>query len=670
MVRYRLPTKKEPLARLIDAHVRREEYALSVKQTRFRLAHAYLSGARRFDVVDFNKRYIAAYHLEEDGRMPMQMPYLLSELSKMQGELNELDFMPAVTREFRSLALMREAGTAQAILDALISPLEHEEQKSVITHYMTLYGCVGYQMEVEADYLGATAVGEIIHPSELLPFPAIRDDLSKLGGIVRQQMMPMSTLKERLLSRFNVRLTNERKDRMEIYEKQIGDDLDDDRYSLGRGNFSNRRTSFAGISGKDADMMQEEVVRVRQLWLKGSRGTVSRYIVTSGHETLLDIDYEKEGRRVFFPIHVARFMEDGTFYGAGMFDLLFSGFRELEKLVNFLVDNTKDLNNQRILVMPSGKIDLDQAFTDKGMGMRIAMLEEDPRFDGTRSFPPIVIDPPNAGDVPGRTAAFLGDVMERLSPLQDIVRNKGRVDSQVGLQFLMEVGRRSIGKSVQSLALMYSGAYRSVLANASRELLLNPRALPVKNMTLDLVGVVVDTETSTIHFSNNPLPRAEMLDITVRQLTPRSKTASKQEALALFDKTQDMDRLLLWSIESGIEIEWYYDDIKYSYQTVVTNILRLYGDGEAPGEIITTPHIARPEIQLKVLNGFMSGPSMGVATAEVVNAFQDYRKTLMFYMGSVLPENVPDPHDMALLQAAGQARLQVPNNQAPLQIQG
>lgn len=657
MTRYQLPKNKKDLARVIDSHVRREEWNLSVKMTRYQLASAYMAGARRFDVVDFSKRRVASYHVEKDGRVPMQMQHLMTETNRMLGELNDLDLMPSVPREFRSLPMMREAGTAQVILDALVDASEHEAQKSTLTYQYAYLGFVGYQADIATDsFLGVTADFEVVHPRELLPFPSIDDDLSKVGGIVRQNLMPISTLKQRLLDRYNVRLTDARRSDMEIFEKEIGESLDDTEHSGGHASHGIPQSASRGL-GEDKPKTSEEVVRVRQLWLEGKKGTVSRYVVTSGLTTLVDIDYEERGQRVFFPIHVARFLEDGTFHGAGMFDLMFSGFRELEKLTNFLVQNTKDINNQRFLVIPAGVIEEKQAFKDRGNSLGVVTIDNEVRMDPNRPFNPIVVDPPNAGDMPGRTAAFLRDVMDRMSPVQDIIRNKGRVDSQVGLEFLMEVGRKSIGKSVQGLALMYSGAYRAVLANGSRELALTPRALPVKNLSLDLVGVVIDEESATVSLSDNPLPRADMLTISVKQLHPKSASVAKQEAMAMFDRTKDLDRLLLWSINTGVEIEWYYDDMKAAHQSVVGNILRLYGDGQVPGEIVVTPHLARPEIQLKILNGFMSGPQMAVASADVIDAFQDYRTQLMLYLDQVLPQNVPDPVDTALLQQLGNANL-------------
>ena len=661
-MRYKLPKDKEALARVIDTHVRREEYNLSVKMTRYQLAAEYLKGARRFDVVDFHKKRVASYHTEKDGRVPMQMQHLLTETNRMQGELNDLNLMPSVPPEFKSLPMMQQAGTASVILDALVDSTEHEKQKQTAIYLLTYLGFVGLGTDVLADPVhGVTADFEVIHPRELLPFPSVHDDLSKVCGVVRQSLMPMSLLKSKLLDRHNVRLTEKRRADMEIFERQIGSPLEDHHHGQGHhhGNFA--RDPFGGanaVKAGEKDSTSEEVIRVRQLWMEGKNGTLSRFVVTSGLTTLLDIDYEERGQTVFFPIHIARFMDDGSFHGAGMFDLMFSGFRELEKLTNFLVQNTKEINDQRFLIMPAGSVDERTAFKDRGNPMQILTVDHEARMDPNRPFNPIVVDPPNAGDLPGRTAAFLSQTMERMSPVQDIIQNKGRVDSEVGLEFLMEAGRKSIGKSVQSLAQMYSGAYRSILANGSRELALSPRALPVKALTLDLVGVVIDEETATVQLGSNPLPRADLLTISVQQLHPKSSSLAKQEAMGLFQQTQDLDRLLLWSINSGVELEWWYEDVKAAHQSVVNNILRLFADGQTPGQFVTTPHIARPELQLKVLNGFMSGPHMSVASADVVEAFQDYRTQLMFYMNQVLPENVPDPVDSALISQLRNANLQ------------
>jgi len=65
------------------------------------------------------------------------------------------------------------------------------------------------------------------------------------------------------------------------------------------------------------------------------------------------------------------------------------------------------------------------------------------------------------------------------------------------------------------------------------------------------------------------------------------------------------------------------------------------------------------QLEIRVLNSFMASPTMGVASAEVQNAFIDYHKTMMSFMGLVLPNALPNPDDVAMLGRLDQQMAQI-----------
>ena len=105
--------------------------------------------------------------------------------------------------------------------------------------------------------------------------------------------------------------------------------------------------------GASTDETKYSLVRIRELWLTGHRNTVTRYVVTSGDYVIVDEDYADV--EVYCPIGIARFIETGSFYGAGLFDLLFSISREMEKLLKSLFNNIRDMDQYGILVLPQGQ---------------------------------------------------------------------------------------------------------------------------------------------------------------------------------------------------------------------------------------------------------------------------------------------------------------------------
>ena len=196
----------------------------------------------------------------------------------------------------------------------------------------------------------------------------------------------------------------------------------------------------------------------------------------------------------------------------------------------------------------------------------------------------------------------------------------------------------------------WGDCYRSVLASTVREIVFSPRTFTVDQMTLDLAGVVVDPESMAVSFETNPLPTLSQLTFRIKDVNPRSKVARKQEALQLQQQFQiDVDSFLLFALKENLDFAMWTDEHQAAYESVVRNCLFLYGDGKTPGQVVLTPQTAKPEFQIRVLNAFMASPTMGVASADVQDAFIGYHKTLTSFMGLVLPNALPNPDDVAML---------------------
>ena len=64
--------------------------------------------------------------------------------------------------------------------------------------------------------------------------------------------------------------------------------------------------------------------------------------------------------------------------------------------------------------------------------------------------------------------------------------------------------------------------------------------------------------------------------------------------------------------------------------------------------IVITPHTRKPELKLRVLSSFSSGPLMTKADPKIVDEFKKYREALIQFMGASLPAMVPNPDSAAL----------------------
>ena len=195
---YTLPKDKYLLAKVIDQHCEREMTKLTYRRTLWILAWFYLNGFRRFDVFDPRTTRVVPYYLDEDGNMEFQSTELISIIDKTTARLNTMDLRPKALRQGFSLAGIRERSVAQLVADAVVSDQQLEKVKREFNYLFTTLGCAGITGHiVDHPTIGLTSDLEVVHPKEILPFPSLGHDFTKVRGIIRQRIVPMTFLQER-----------------------------------------------------------------------------------------------------------------------------------------------------------------------------------------------------------------------------------------------------------------------------------------------------------------------------------------------------------------------------------------------------------------------------------------------------------------------------------------
>lgn len=141
----------------------------------------------------------------------------------------------------------------------------------------------------------------------------------------------------------------------------------------------------------------------------------------------------------------------------------------------------------------------------------------------------------------------------------------------------------------------------------------------------------------------------------MRDLSPRSAVARKQEALQLWKEGVAPDPLAfrLFALKESLDFAMWLDEDSGAYEMGIRAILTLFNDGQEPGELILTPHTTRPELVLRLFSAFMTSPAMQAAAPPILNEFKRARATLISYMGLTLPAAVPNPDDAAMLAMGG-----------------
>lgn len=640
----RLPKQKRALADTVDRHANREQRLLLPKLTTYRLASLYMQGYRSFSVIDSSRGIVEAspYILSEDGVRTYQSQVLTQIVANNASKLAAMDARPRVGRNGDSLSSIRERAVGQTLLDSITDDHMLHEAIEEFAWVMTCYGMAGITGDVQNHaQLGLTAVPEVIHPRELMPWPSLGDDHTQSRGIVRQRMVPLEQLKE-------------------IYGEKVGRDTNLGKmhwYEMDRGNWQPdpSATHTGGLleerwpsltsehSATKTELMR--YVLVREVWVDGPAGTVSEYAVTSNEHVFEHQDYSNQ--EVYRPIQTARFMEDGTWHGLGLFALLFSVHRELEDLQQRMFENVRDLDQHQTLVIPAAQIPEEPTMIDIGQKYKAIGLQVDPM---DQTFNPFSLPINNAGDMPGRVAAQARAMIEDMDPLDDIVKDKGRIDSAAGMQVLQEEANRKHTSALRGINRAIGAYHRHNLTQTIRKMMgEGSTKLHMTRISPDLAGVVIDHESNEVGFGEgmNPVPSISHLTFDVRSVTPRNKAAEKKAASETLQFTGDWDGYVLHSIESDFMVDAYVEDYKNAYQMVARNIISVFNNGESPGEAVVTSQGSKPEIQLRVLHAFMSGPIFTRATAEVQDAFIMYQRTLKGYLKNVLQGPPANPDDFA-----------------------
>lgn len=639
-----LPSDKIALCRLLTRHAFREEERLRYRRMMWLLAWLYLNGSRRFDVVDPATGTVHALYTDTEGNLEFQSQELLSLINRTAARLASMDFRPRVQEAGGSLAGIRDRSTGQIVMDSVVQDDPLTEAKRDFAFLYTCLGSAGITGHlVDHPTVGLVADMEVIHPRELFPFPSLGQDYTKASGLMRYRALPLATLEDRFgAKKVAANLTS-----MDYWETLVGEDYSE-RTNTNVNNTPSRMYGPTTSTTVDQEEIHK-IARIKEVWLSGKGGTCSRYVLTCGDVVLVDEDYSR--KEIYCPIGFRRFYETGSFHGAGLFDVMFPIARQMELNIRQLFQNIRDTDQYGILVIPSGQFNERSVLKDVGRGLRALPWEPDPITEG---FKPFAIQPFNSGEAPGKVAQFARSLLQGLDPSPDISDQKGRVDSASGLAFLEEQATKALTFPAQGIERAFSTAYRAIAGQAVESLAKSPRPLPVGRLTLDLAGAVIDPETHTVSFKQNPIPDLSRLSFSIRDMNPKSEAARKAEALALTEKgIQDRDALILYCIQSGVELAAWTEEEKSAYESVVRNILILYGDGvESAGQVIITPETVKPLFQLRVLSAFMGSVKMSNASPEVVEQFQKYREFLLMQVQGVLPNAAPNPDDVAMMSQA------------------
>lgn len=642
-----LPKTPKARAAIIQNHLLREKRNNAYWRALSLLALYYSLGFRHFDVMDpVNGDVKPTFFDEKDGGLEYWSTALLFEIQEIVGHMTSLDMGPAVLRTGTSLSAIRDRSIAQVLLDSTTDRDRIKDAQRGWAWLAAMYGMAGISTSLsDSPTVGLSVELEVVHPEELYPFPSLGTNQFSARGVMRNRAVPLDWLRAVYgNAKVNRALKSGRMIRTTI---QFGESLQRGISTTAAARSKGTNTVLtppgAGESSSDTAL---DIVEITELWVTGPTGTVNEYCLVSGGFEFEYLDYRTVS--VYPTLNTARFYENGSWYGTSHFYMRYGSHRAAERMLSRLFRNIRQQDKYGILVLPQGEYNEDTAFADYGEALKFLKIRPDVFSD---SFKPFSVPVPNTGTLPFQAVQAATAEGDRVNPVPDLIQNKGRIDSAAGLSALEQSSRKAITNPEQSMIRVFSSSWRSGAQQIATALTEKPRPVPVKRLNLDMLGVIIG-DGDLVSFDENPIPNIRLLRFSVQEDNPKSVEVRKQEAQeALGAGLMTPDEYKLFLLQEGIDVAMWTQPHKAIYERTVRRLLRLYGDGKTPGQIVATADTTRPDLELMILEPILYGDALAQASVQVQNEFQALKQYLEAAQGFALPPGVPSFEE--LLQSPG-----------------
>jgi hypothetical protein len=632
MATIKLPDKKEDLVAALEqargaAWPERNRYLVDAQ-----IAHHYLRGCRRFLVTDLAGGRVQVGYETSKGEFKFRYEDIRNKYRIELGRFSRMNLSPAVSRKNWGLSAMRKASIGQVVLDHGVSRVDLQKRKMEFFECLLTYGmsAVGHWGAMSEEGEVRSEI-EIIPPWELLPLPAKYMSEQARTGVMRYRKVPLAWLKEKskkggMEGGLSLPQGDGARAKMQVEELPYGASPE-----VSSSDGSPYMTDpTAGTGGKDT---MEDYAPLLEVWIDGPLHTLKRYIVMVGGHIAYDETYED----VPFPVGIARFIPDLGFYSYGLVSMLVTGNHQMEMMLQNLVTNVRQLDQFGTVLWPTTAGAGLSKFQGEGRP-KIVPFEPDPTGAKAKPFN---LTPASTGDFPGRMAAMIQGVQDKLANQGPLFSGQsvGRVDSAAGLGFTFEVAQIAIATAAHETANAWSQAYRSLLAYAKARLK-GDAVLSITNVDDNVAGVVIQPDGS-VSLDNNPLPEYWEVEVDIKDRKPHSREQRVRELIEM-RQLEEIDPLefQLLNYQEGLELpvggkKEFEGFRKATYQNIL-----LFNDGKTPGEIDTNLLFDDPEIHLRAVEAFTSRVEMLFASEEVRQAFEQLTMTLRQRLG-MFPEQMP-----------------------------
>lgn len=625
------------------------------------MIHYYLLGARRFQVLDWDRGVVRVAFETQEGEIDFRWEDVVVQYQAELGRLGRIDVNPATSSEGLSLDSMRGAGVSKAFLDSQVAQMSLDSVKSRFIQVLVKYGTAGlavWRQDRPASKQSPELQQyeyEVIPPWQLMSIPDSPPSLEDLRAIIRSRDVPVKWIKDRPgfkmppLDSPGLKIRKVPLGQVKGSRGPQAGAIDptvlsyDDPMMPGPG--------APGREGTEAEKGYESVVTLHEVFVLGPEGTCAAYHAVVGDHIVADVDYWAKGERRICPITIARYTPTDSFYGRGFISRLIGMNHEVEKMLRNLFENVQDMDEFGYLMIPNN-LGINKRSLKKTSKPRIVLYSPDYTQPENR---PYHLSPTTTGDFPGRVASMATQLQQKLSGQSELLSGSapGRTDSAAAMGFLFETSNIPLSVPAEEIRRAWSHAHR-VLLSFGKEDFTPGQAIKLRSVDDSVAGVVFDPATGTMSLEEaNTIPDIWSIKVGIQESMPQPKAQRKAELVQMLQLglVSPLEfRIINYREELGFPVgnraEW------HSYQKAMYHNILLFGNGKVPGQVVTDNQFDNAEVQLFALQDFVAKVQFSLASTEVQQAFEE---RILYYRNQTgnFPEQLPLPEDAAQGALAG-----------------